>query len=102
MTFTNVQPMSFGKFFEYFFQYWELVRRRGRGLNDLEVSVMTGITYAYLKNDWLKNEWDLRELDFFCGGIDVLYEDFDPNYFIDNKFANLEHLKNCYYFEHNG
>ena len=65
-TFTIVQPMSFRKNVEYFFQYWELVRRRGRGLNDLEVSVMTGITYAFFKNDWLKNEWDLRELDFFC------------------------------------
>ena len=53
MTFTNVQPMSLGKFFEYFFRYWELVRRRGR---NLEVSVTTGMTYAYLKNDWLKNE----------------------------------------------
>ena len=60
------------------------------------------MSYAYLKNDWLKNEYDLRELDFFCGGVDALYEDFDPNYFIDNKFAYLEHLKNCYYFEQNG
>ena len=67
MTLTNAQPMSFGNFFEYFFRYWELVRRRGRDLNDLEVSVMTGMIYAHLKNDWLKNEWYLRELDFFAG-----------------------------------
>ena len=56
MTCTNVQPMSFGNIFEYFFRCWELVRRRGRDIDDLEVSVMTGVTYAYLKNDWLKNE----------------------------------------------
>ena len=48
MTLTNAQPMSFGKIFEYLFRYWELVRRRGRDLNDLEVSVMTGMIYAML------------------------------------------------------
>ena len=67
MTFTNAESMRFRKLFEYLFQYWEFVRRRGRDLNDLEVSVMTGMIYAYLKNNWLKNEWDLRELDFFAG-----------------------------------
>ena len=102
MTCTNVQPMSFGNIFEYFFRCWELVRRRGRDIDDLEVAFMTDMSYAYLKSDWLKNEYDLRELDFFCRGVDALYEDFDPNYFIDNKFAYLEHLKNCYYFEQNG
>ena len=64
MTFT--QPMSFGKLFEYFFRYWGLVRRTGVDLTVLEVSVMTCMIYAYLKNDWLKNEWGLRELDFFA------------------------------------
>ena len=51
MTFTNAESMRFRKLFEYLFQYWEFVRRRGRDLNDLEVSVMTGMIFAYLKNN---------------------------------------------------
>ena len=42
------------------------MRTRGVDLTVLEVSVMTCMIYAYLKNDWLKNEWGLRESDLFA------------------------------------
>ena len=47
----------------------------------------------------LKMEWD--ELKLICYALDNNYDILDPHNFTDCKFVYVQHLKTCYYLDHN-
>ena len=49
-----------------------------------------------------KNGWDVEELKWICVALDHTYDILNPNYFTNCRFAYLDHIKTCYYLEHNG
>ena len=63
---------------------------------------MTSVLFEQLKNQWEKLKWDLEELKQICYALDNNYEILDPNYFVDCKFAYLDHLRTYYYLAKNG
>ena len=63
---------------------------------------MTSLLFEQLKNQWEKLKWDMEELKQICYALDNNYEILDPNYFVDCKFAYLDHLRTCYYLAKNG
>ena len=102
MTFTNTFPMSSGQFFAIFWKYWDYVSKRRTEYTALEVLVMTNVLFMHLRSKWEKVSWDIEELKYICAALDNGCEDLNPNYFINCKFAYLEHLKTYYYLENNG
>ena len=44
-----------------------------------------------------KNKWCLDELKWISSAIDVKDSMFDPDFFINNGWFYLNHVKNCYY-----
>ena len=105
MTFKNTSPMSFGKIFAIFWKYWDYVSKRGTeytALEVLEVLVGTNVLFMHLRSEWEKVNWDIEELKYICAVLDNGCEDLNLNYFIDCKFAYLEHLKTYYYLENIG
>ena len=51
MSFTNTKPMSFGKFFNLFYKYWDAASKRGTGYNALEVILFTKILFMDLRTE---------------------------------------------------
>ena len=49
MTFTNTRPMPFGKFFPFFYKYWDAVSKRGTEHTSLEVEFLTSGLFLLLK-----------------------------------------------------
>ena len=49
-----------------------------------------------------KNGWDVEELKWICAALDNNYDILDPTYFTNCTFVYLDHIKTCYYLEHNG
>ena len=93
MTLRDTQPMEFGKFFGLFSLYWNYCSQRGRRLNSLEVSLLTNTIYVRLREEWQKNMWHIEELDWACAALDNNYHFLDPNNFLNDEFASLDHVK---------
>ena len=55
-----------------------------------------------LRTQWEKNGWDVEGLKRICVALDNNYDILNPNYFTNCRFAYLDHVKICYYLEHNG
>ena len=99
MTFTNTRPMPFGKFFPFFYKYWDAVSKRGTEHTSLEVEFLTSGLFLLLKIEWDKNVWDTVELKYICYALDARFDDLDPSYFIGKEFTYLDHLKRWYYLQ---
>ena len=99
MTLGGTQPMKFGKFFGLFSLCWNYCSQRGRLLNLLEVSLLTNTIYVKLREEWQKNMWDIEELDWACAALDNNYDLLDPNNFLNDEFAYLDHVKTCFYLD---
>ena len=97
MTFSNVQPMCFGKFFGHFQPYWNYCSHRGITLSDLDVFVKTSFISTILCKEWEKNNWSIDQLEWICRQILFQKTMVDPVFFINDKFAYLNHVKNCFY-----
>ena len=99
MTLGGTQPMKFGKFFGLFSLYWNYCSQRGHRLNSLEVSLLTNTIYVKLREEWQKNMWDIEELDWACAALDNNYDLLNPNNFLNDEFAYLDHVKICFYLD---
>ena len=99
MTLGGTQTMKFGKFFGLFSLYWNYCSQRGRWLNSLEVSLLTNTIYVKLREEWQKNMWTIEELDCACATLDNNYDLLDPNNFVKDEFAYLDHVKTCFYLD---
>ena len=42
-------------------------------------------------------KWDIEELKWICLGLDNNDSMLDPYQFINNEYAYVNHLKNCFY-----
>ena len=92
MTGNNAKPMSFGNFFIMFWKYCDYTSKRGTDYNALEVVPLTNVLFMDLRT----------ELKWICVALDHNYDILNPNYFTNCGFAYLDHIKTCYYLEHNG
>ena len=97
MTLNIPPPVSFGKFYSLFQKYWHYVSQREIRYSTLEVFVKTHFIYEALEIEWEKIKWCLDELKWICSTIDVKDSMFDPDFFINNEWCYLNHVKNCYY-----
>ena len=90
---------EFGKFFGFFSLYWNYCSQRGRRLNSLEVSLLTNIIYVNLREEREKKVWNINELDWACAAVDNNYDLLNPNNFLNDEFAYLDHVKTCFYLD---
>ena len=67
----------------------------------ITINILTSISFAYLREKWDAARWDIDELKWICYKLGYNNELFDPHNFIDDKFAYVNHIKNCYYLENN-
>ena len=102
MTGNDTKPMSLGNFFIMFWKYWDYTSKRVTDYNALEVVLLTNVLFMDLRTQWEKNRWDVEELKWICAALDHNYDILNPNYFTNCRFAYLDHIKTCYYVEHNG
>ena len=54
-------------------------------------------TLLLVRQSMGKNKWDKRQLLWICYNIEIGNELVDPINFIEQDFAYLNHVKNCYY-----
>ena len=66
-------------------------------INPIEFFIYTKGLYSWFDSQWEKNEWDKRQLLWICYNIEIENELVDPINFIEQDFAYLNHMKNCYY-----
>ena len=93
----DLQPeISFGDYFTYFQLCWNLCHRREM-INPIEFFIYTKALYSWFDSQWEKNKWDKRQLLWICYNIEIGNELVDPINFIEQDFAYLNHMKNCYY-----
>ena len=85
-----------------FWKYCDYTSKRGTDFSVLEVLLLTNVLFMDLRTQWEKNGWDVEELKWICAALDNNYDILDPNYFTNCRFAYLDHIKTCYYLEHNG
>ena len=94
---TNVK-----KIFYFFYQYWEIVSKRGFEYSGLQVTVAVSFIFDILILEWEEKSWDVEELKYLCLALDVLCDELNPNNFAYCPTAYLEELKNYYIQHHNG
>ena len=85
-----------------FWKCLDSTSKRGTDYNALEVVFFTNVLFMDLRTQWEKNGWDVEELKSISVALDHNYDIFNPNYFTNCRFAYLDHIKTCYYLEHNG
>ena len=83
MAYNKPTPMKFGKFFNYFYKYWDYRSKRNTEHSAIEVVVLTSLILTHLKIDWDTLGWDLEELKWICHGLDNNYSILDPHNFAD-------------------
>ena len=89
MTFGGTRPVEFGKCFGYFSKYWRVSNGIEGNFSELEV----------LQEEWQKNKWNIKELEWICYGMDYGFSILDPKIFKNNPFAYIDHLKTRVYLE---
>ena len=100
MTFIGTSPVCFGKFFNYFKQYWHYNQQREIHYSSFDVFIRTGAIYLCIEKDWDKNNQNIKELNWICSQINYLNKMVDLNMFLANPAAYIVHVKNCFYLEH--
>ena len=88
--------VSFGEYFTYFQAYWNLCPRR-EIINQLDFYIYTKALYHWFDVQLEKNKWDKRQLLWICVNIENGNELVDLTNFIEQDFAYLNDVKNCYY-----
>ena len=89
---------NFKKFF--FFQYWDIVQKRGVEYSGLQVTVATSFIFDYLRIERESNGWDTEELKYLCLAIDASCEVLNPNNFTFFPAAYLDEIKSYYIQNH--
>ena len=96
MTLTNIQPMCFGKFFGHSQLHWNYCLQRGITLSNLDVFIKTSFIFAFLRKEREKKNWSIDELEWICQQISFQNTMLDPVFFENDKYAYLNHIKNCF------
>ena len=85
-----------------FYQYWEIVTKRGFEYSGLQVTVAVCFIFDILRREWEQNGCDVEELKYLCLALDVLCDELNPNNVSYCPTAYLEEIKNYYIQNHNG
>ena len=101
MTFKNSKSVSFGKFFGLFYKYWDYASKRETQYTAFEVIMLTNVIYMDLRIKWENEKWEIEELKYICHALNNNCKDIDPQFFANQRFAYLDHLKTWYYLERN-
>ena len=102
MTWKEKQPVTFEKIFGFFNLYWNYgLQRRDQQINELEYFNLSKFFYDRLAIEWFKSKWNIEELNWICLAMDNNNDILNPNNFLNDKFAYLDHLKTCYYLNKN-
>ena len=72
-----------------FNKYWRISNGIEGNFSELEV----------LQEEWQKNKWNIKELEWICYGMDYGFSILDPKIFKNNPFAYIDHLKTRVYLE---
>ena len=72
-----------------FNKYWRISNGIEGNFSELEV----------LQEEWRKNKWNIKELEWTYYGMDYGFSILDPNNFLNDPFAYIDHLKTCVYLE---
>ena len=83
MTLTQVK-IYFGKFFRFFFKYWNCVLNR-ENRESYEIFVEMVLIYERLLKDWTAAKWCVNELRWICSNLDYNVSLFDPEPFLNYK-----------------
>ena len=68
----------------------------------IQFFVHTSLIKNHLETQWNLRKWDGDELIWIGDALNAKYEPLNPNYFINDRIAYMNHLQNCYYLEKNG
>ena len=101
MTRTKCERAKFASFFDCFYKYWNYTSKRGTEYTELEVTFQTSFIYMLLKMEWGVLGWDIEKLNWIFHALDNNYDILDLHNFTECKFAYIDHLKTCYYLDHN-
>ena len=52
-----------------------------------------------MREERQKNMWNINELDWACAALDNNYDLLNPNNFLNDEFAYLDHVKTCFYLD---
>lgn len=65
--------------------------------NDLFIYLIYYDLMIYvLRHRWEQNNWDIKEIEKICEGMDNLNETLNPNLFFGKEIGYIDHLKNWY------
>lgn len=102
MSSVNSQPVLFGTVFALFYLYWNYNRDRQQGrLNSTVALSLQNSVYAKLVENCQQNNWDLKELNWTCPMINLSADVVNPYEFLNEQYAYLGHIQNCYYIANN-
>ena len=98
----NSKPILFGTVFALFYLYWNYNRDRQQGILNSTLSLtLQNNVFTKLVKKYRENNWDLRELNWTCTMINLGSEFVNPYEFINEQYAYLGHIQNCYYIANN-
>ena len=104
---TNTKlAIEFLNFHQYFVLYWNFVNKRNSGeYNETHFFVEASFIRSQLQIQWNFRNFDSNELERIFDALNAHNELLNPNFFISDKIAYLNHLhhsQNCYYLEKDG
>ena len=88
---------NFRKIFYFFFQYWNIVQKRGINYSGLAVTITTSFFFFdILRIEWENNGWDIEELKYLCLAIDASCEELNLHKYVYCQVAYLDNIRNYY------
>ena len=69
MTFISKSPVCFGKYYNWFKQYWHYEREREINYSSFDVFRRTEAIFLCLEQEWNKNKW---KVDFVLKSIMII------------------------------
>ena len=97
MTFIGTSPVCFGKYYNWFKQYWLYEKEREINYSSFDVFIRTEEIFVCLKQEWIKNKWNIKELKWICSQINYDNKMVDANMFLDDPAAYIVHVQNCFH-----
>ena len=101
---TNTKlAIEFLNFHQYFMLNWNCVNKRNWGeYNETQFFVEASFIKLQLQIQSNLRHFNSNEFEWIHDALNAQYELLNPNYFISDKIAYLNHLQNCYYLEKDG
>ena len=97
MTFIGTSPVCFGKCYDWFKKSWHYERDREIKYSSFDVFIRTKAIFLCLEQEWNKNKWNVKELNWICSQINYVNEMVDPSMFLDDPAVYIVHVTNCFY-----